>query len=153
MPGIDHRQGIADMQAGDGTGRALQLLAVFARCERHHRPVGLFPHPRRQNTNHSLVPVGIKQRQPPGQPVLIQREVGQQILGLALHLPLDVATLTVEGIQLSGQPAGLIATICQQAGNAHAHIIQPAGGVEPRPHHKAQVGGADLGVIPPRHLQ
>lgn len=128
------------------------MLAVIG-GEGDRGPMRLLPDARRQNSNHPLVPVRIEQRQPPGQARHIQRHRRQQLLGLALHLLLDGTPLPVEGIQLARQAPGLLGVVCQQAGNADAHVVEPAGGVETGPDHETQIGGTHLPVVPTGHVQ
>ena len=153
VPGINHGEHVADMQARDGTGRTLDVLAVVVRRKRNRRAVSLLADTGRQYADHTLVPVGVKQGQAPWQALDVQRHGRQQVLSLGFHIFFDGATFTIEGIQFSSQALGFVTAVRQQAGNAHAHIVQATGSIQPWANHKPEIRGADFAVIAACHFQ
>jgi hypothetical protein len=115
--------------------------------------VGLFADAGGKDADHALVPIGVEQRQSPGEPFQIKGHGGQQVLGLGFHVLFNGSAFSVEGVQLAGQSQGFVLAVCQQAGDADAHVIQSPGGVEPGADDKTEVGRANLLVIPAGHFQ
>ncbi len=69
------------------------------------------------------------------------------------HVFLDRAALAIEGVELPRQSLRLIDPVGQQTGNSNTHVIQTASSIQARTHHKAQVGRADVFMVPPCHFK
>ena len=123
------------------------MLAVIIGREGDGGAMGLFADSGGQDANHALMPVLVEQGQAPGQAFDVEGHGGQQVLGLGFHVFFDAAAFAVEVVQFPGQAQGFVAAVGEQAGDADAHVVQPAGGVQARAHHKAEVGSADFGVV------
>ena len=150
---VNHGQGVADVQAGDGAGRAFEVFAVVVGGEGDGRPMGLFADSGGQDADHALVPVLVEQGQPPGQAFNVEGHGGKQVLSLGFHVFFDAAAFAVEVVQFPGEAQGFVAAVGEQAGDADTHIVQPAGGVQARANHEAEVRSADFGVVAASHFQ
>src|SRR5690554_2035504 len=150
---VDHGQGVADVKAGDGAGRAFEVFAVVIGREGDGGAVGLFADSGGQDADHALVPVLVEQGQAPGQAFDVEGHGGKQVLGLGFHVFFDAAPFAVEVVQFPGEAQGFVAAVGEQAGDADAHVVQPAGGVQARAHNKTEVRSADFGVVAAGHFQ
>ena len=117
--------------------RAAQRQLVRA-GEGDHRAAHALLHAARDQAHHALVPAGVEQAHP-GVPHLPGREVRQaahRAERLVLHLRLDRAALLVELVEAHGETLGARGIVLEQALDADAHVIEAAGGVQPRRHRR-----------------
>ncbi|MNE28376.1 hypothetical protein D3C80_1218140 [compost metagenome] len=92
-------------------------------------------------------------RQPVWQGGAAALEFVAQLQSFNLHALFNLTPCQIERIKIVSQHTRLRDVITQQQGHADRHIIQPPGGVEPRPQRKAEIVGRQLTCITISHFQ
>jgi hypothetical protein len=144
-------EGVAQVQAGDRTARALDLAAVAA-GKGKHRAMQFLLDARGDDADDALVPVGVEQRHR-GAPAA-SRQPSRQVGGrhrpwraaqrLFLHARFDLAPLAIERVELLRDVHRPSLVVGDQAFDAQRHVGQAAGGVEARADHETEVDARRL---------
>ncbi len=143
---------VAQVKAGDGAARALELVLAagrLARREDEGRAVQPVLQPRGDDADHALVEVGVEHAQR-GRRLLagLEQRLGQ-LQRLLAHAALDLAALAVDGVEALRQFGAARRVVGQQAFDAERHVRQPAGRIDARPEREAEVeGGGRRGSRP-----
>src|SRR5690606_5301188 len=94
--GADGFQQVANMDAGNGAGRALELTIMVAR-ERNDGTVATVFYPGRDQSHHALVPRLVIDADAAGQSRLVETiDKGERLVA---HRRLDVAALVVDAVE------------------------------------------------------
>ena len=150
MGGIDRGQGIADMETSNRARRAAQQRAAgFGRGKGNGRPVQPVLDLRGHQADHPRMPVRIEQTG--GNRGLADAGLGacHRGLGLVGHLLLDGTALAVDALQGLRDLLRLDGIIGEQQLDAQRHVLQPAGGVDPRRQCKTDIAGRELVRLAP----
>ena len=151
MAGIEQFEGIAQMHAGNGAPRALEL-GLAALGKRDHRPVVLLLHLGSHQPHYPLMPLVSVQHYAGGHLAIAKADLLQGSECLLLHPLLYLLALLVEAVHLGGELARQIEILAEQTGDSEGHVIEPAHGVEARPQREAEIGGGEAATIAARHV-
>ena len=153
VAGINDRQCVSNMQAGDRAARAFHFIIGGLRKGKHGA-VQLILDTGRNDANHTLVPVIIKQADTgavtTGGKVVLQFKVQ---LGLGFHLVFNEPPGLVEFIQMPGAGPGILNGRRQQAFDTQRHILQTPRCIQPWTNTKGQVPGHQAAGVCTRLLQ
>ena len=147
----DRFQQVADVQPVDRARRAAQF-SVFARRERHRRPLKPLAHARRDQPDHALVPAALKQAETVAAfAAALQFRDGFH--RLALHRLFYAAPFAVHRVQRARVFMRAGRVFGQQAFNAGGNVIQPAGRVDARRDQKTERARIGLRAVAPGDFQ
>jgi hypothetical protein len=137
-------QRVAQVEAGDGAARALQLVLLARRLARREHEAGavqLLLDARGHDAHHAFVELGVEQGHG-GRRVLplLEQRLGQQ-QRLLTHVALDLAALAVDAVQRARQFPGARRVVGEQAFDAQRHVRQPARRVDAGPEREGEVEG------------